>query len=215
MKKYGPILKDGFTLILVSTIFVVAVNAGFKSLKKNGDADPLVTAIAQENLDAAREEIGGADASVRANRADERGRTPLMWAAYANFSDSKQTGEADAKRISFVDMLLERGADVHAADKDGWTALSWAAWSGLKQVSEKLLSRGASLAVVDARGNTPLMIAVLRGNVEIVRLFIQQGADTASVRKDGKSVKAILEAARKATPSLEPTFVEIQGLLKI
>jgi hypothetical protein len=58
MKKYLPIVKDAAILLLVSTMFVTLCNMFFKSLKKTVDADPVVTAMLQNNIAAARDLLG-------------------------------------------------------------------------------------------------------------------------------------------------------------
>ena len=209
MKKYGSVLKDGFLLIVVSTLFVLVVNFMFSGLKKGGAADALVTAISQENVTDAKEELSGVDATERANRPGEQGRTPLMWAAYANLSSAKLIAEADAKRIPLVELLLASGANVNSTDRDGWSALTWASWSGLTQVAARLLEAGALPSMLDARGNSPLMVAGLRGNAEIVHLLLAKGAETNITRKDGKSVREIVEEARKAYTSREAAYSEV------
>ncbi len=56
-----------------------------------------------------------------------------MWAAEAGHAD-------------IVALLLDAGADVHAATKDGWTALHSAAAGGYEAVIGTLVRRGARVA---------------------------------------------------------------------
>jgi ankyrin repeat protein len=191
MKNYMPVIKDGLILLVVSTLFVTVCNQFFKSLKKTGSADPMVTAIAQGNIgtvqaflgekgfDKAKAEFAtlGQFQKSRANQADTFGRTPLMWVAYANLIDTKAIQELDSKRVPFADYLARNGAEINAQDKDGWTPLMWAAWSGLPQVATKLIELGASLRAVDRNGNTALTIAAQRGQLEIVKLLTDKGVD--------------------------------------
>lgn len=201
MKKYMPILKDGLILIVVSTVFVTVVNQSFKGLKKSADADPIVTAVQQDKLETIQgilsqqgyEAEPGGFATLelylkdRANRRDEFGRTPLMRAAHVNFSDAKMVLDADSKRVAIAEYLATNGADLNAVDTDGWTALMWASWSGLSQVSAKLLQIGADVAIADAKGNTALMIAAQRGHVELVKALLEKGADKTVRAAGGKS----------------------------
>jgi len=50
-------------------------------------------------------------------------------------------------------------ADVNAAEKDGWTALHWAAMEGHTDVVRLLLQNGANVEAVTERGLTPLRSA--------------------------------------------------------
>ncbi|MCM2278087.1 MAG: ankyrin repeat domain-containing protein [Oligoflexia bacterium] len=203
MKKYLPILKDGFTLLVISTIFVSVCNQVFKGLKKNTQSDPLVTAILQDNRDSAKENLTDA---TRANRPDELGRTPVMWAAYVNLADAKQLQETDGKRAELVALLAQSGADLNLQDRDGWTALMWAAWSGVPQVTARLLENGANLTHTDRQGNTALMIAVQRGNTEVVKALLAQGAD-------GKSALNLLKDAQAKYPNRNEAYQAIASLL--
>lgn len=227
MKKYKNIIQDGFILLVVSTVFVTVVNQSFKPLKKGGDTDPIVTAVAQGKMDAIQEMLGpkGFEKAkaeytnlqefqkARANRADNFGRNPLMWAAYANFSDAKQTLELDAKRVSIVEYLGKSGAALDAQDKDGWTALMWAAWSGMPKVAGKLVELGAAVGTADRQGNTALTIASQRGNVDIVELLASKGADKSAVTKDGKNAGAFAKEGLKRYPEKAEAYNRILSLL--
>lgn len=72
--------------------------------------------------------------------------TPLMLAA--------QYGDG-----SLADLLLQRGADVNARDKNGQTALMKAAAQGHDRLAEKLLAAGADWRIKDENGETALNIA--------------------------------------------------------
>lgn len=185
-------LKDGLVLTIAASLFATVCNYGFSALKGAGvKSDPLVTAILQSNTEemdnilsekgfAANPE-GALDVtaykSLRAGKPDTFGRTPLMWASYVNFLEPKTTEATDAKRLEAVARLLNAGADVNAADKDGWTALMWAAWSGMPKTAELLMTRGATLNAVDKHGQSALMMAAMRGNAPLVLLLVARGAD--------------------------------------
>jgi Acyltransferase family/Ankyrin repeats (3 copies) len=78
----------------------------------------------------------------------ERGGTPLLWAAV--------TGRAEA-----IELLIRRGADVNAVDRDGGTALHAAAFMGHEKAVDVLLRHGAKVNAANSRGETPLDGAVL------------------------------------------------------
>jgi hypothetical protein len=204
--KWAEVLADGFFLLVVSTVFVTLCSTFFKTLKKDIPRDPLVTAIAQDSGERLLEVLAGKELAdpgvkkVRVDKMDEQGRTPLMWAAYADFAGSKRTAETDDQRVLLVDLLGKAGADPNARDKDGWTPLTWAAWSGLTKVAARLLDLGAQVDVADRQGQTPLMIAALRGHSEIAKLLVSHGAQKTATAKDGRTARAFAEEGRKAYP---------------
>ncbi len=72
-----------------------------------------------------------------------------------------------------VELLLNAGADVNAREKDGKTALMWAAFNGHKNIVELLLKANAHVNVKDDKNNTALTIALLYERPEIVDLLRQ------------------------------------------
>lgn len=75
-------------------------------------------------------------------------QTPLMWAA-------------DAGRHELLRELLDRGAEIDAADYRGWTALFYAVANQDLEAVRLLVEAGADICrrVADAQGGTPLKLA--------------------------------------------------------
>ena len=120
---------------------------------------PLIDAIRANDLKGAQTAIAaGADV----NAADDRGATPLMYAALFDGPD-------------FVKALVDRGANVNAANKYGSTALMWAA--GQTPNVKLLLDRGADVKARATGGVTALVVATRFGNGEAMRLLIAAGSD--------------------------------------
>ncbi len=145
----------------------------------------------------------GADVNIR----DEKGTTLLIKAA------------AWGNDLHLVRLLLLRGADIHAEDDSGWSALDWAVffWEDdpefKREVVRLLIEKGAlpesamllavsegQLAVVElfldsgAAVNfcdymTALMEAAFEGQEEIVGLLISRGADVNLTNDDGKTAQ--------------------------
>lgn len=133
------------------------------------------------------------------NTADSTGRTPLMWAVYANFNNPEAAREVDAKRLYYVFALLKApGIDLNLADKDGFTALHWAAWSGMRYNLTLLARAGMDVNARENAGYTPLMLAAMRGNDETVAALLALGADPSISRENG-STAASLAAEAKAS----------------
>ena len=71
-----------------------------------------------------------------------------------------------------VDWLLVHGADPKAADKNGVTALHWAAANGDAAMARLLLAQGANVAAKDPRENTPLHAAVRGEHADVLKLLL-------------------------------------------
>ena len=124
--------------------------------------------------------------SVDANAANDRGFTPLHYAAATDCAECvagllNAGASVSARRFdgrtpvhhctgSALTLLLSEGADLHARDEDGRTALHT---SALKD--PRLLVLGVN--TVDRFGFTPLHYAAMYGADERVRWLLANGAD--------------------------------------
>ncbi|KAG8594899.1 hypothetical protein GDO81_001354 [Engystomops pustulosus] len=98
------------------------------------------------------------------NRPDERGFTPLMWAA--------AFGEIETVRY-----LLEMGADPHILAKERESALSLASTGGYSDIVTLLLNKKVDINIYDWNGGTPLLYAVRGNHVKCVEVLLERGAD--------------------------------------
>jgi hypothetical protein len=227
MKKYWPIIQDAIILVTVTTLFVFVCDRLFRGLKKTAGTDAVVVAINQNdeqsvsntfsetefkahNLNAASfEEF----AQKRANIRDDNQRTPLMWASYLNISDTTRVAEIDSKRAAIVDILIQKGANLNAQDEHGFTALTWASWSGLTKTAQRLIELGADITLADNRGNTPLMMAAQRGHTAIVEQLIARGASRMATTVEGKTAKDLAQTALSKYPERAETYQTVISLL--
>jgi hypothetical protein len=83
---------------------------------------------------------------------------------------------AERGDVRTVKNLLERGADVHARDKLGETALMKAARLGNYPVVKLLIEFGANVHAIDATGETALSYADRFGQEEVAELLKTHGA---------------------------------------
>ena len=105
-----------------------------------------------------------ATAGVRPDTAkDECGRTPLMLAASAGFTE-------------VVERLLEYSTDLNALDERGMSALAHAISGGRMEIAERLLAAGAS-ADDERRAAQPLLAStVMHSQLDALKLLLDHGA---------------------------------------
>lgn len=77
--------------------------------------------------------------------------------------------------------LVAAGADVHAADNNGNTALHQMAWSGNEDACKLLLDADANVEARNAGGMTSLHFTAMNGQLAVCHLLIARGADVCSV----------------------------------
>ncbi len=142
------------------------------------------------------------------NLKDNTGRSPLMWASYANSINPTEVANIDETRTYYVSTLLNTpGMDSQATDKDGFTALHWAAWSGLSDVATLLIGEGGlDINQQESHGHTPLMLAAMRGNTNVVKLLIELGADTAATNAAGQTAQQLAQGHHKAYAANESSL---------
>lgn len=100
-----------------------------------------------------------------------------------------------------VQLLIDNGADVEAADKDGNTVLLTASIYRSRRVIQKLLQVGADTSAVNRDGRMPYDIVLERGDEEIIKLFPRSSSGSFS-----NSVNVSREVS--ATSSSSPEEVD-------
>lgn len=79
-----------------------------------------------------------------------------------------------------VALLIERGADIEAAQRGGYTALHSAAANGNNELVDLLIEAGAEIDATAEDGWTPSELAEQRGHPELARELRARSAPTAN-----------------------------------
>ncbi|KID98429.1 NACHT and Ankyrin domain protein, partial [Metarhizium majus ARSEF 297] len=118
---------------------------------------------------------------ARANRLDQNGNGPLIWAI---------RGEHE----TLVRLLLEKGAYVQARENnEEIMALSAASRGGLKLIVQLLLEKSADINAREKDGSTALMQAAMDRHDKVVELLLAKNADVNAKNIHGRT--ALLIAA--------------------
>jgi len=83
--------------------------------------------------------------------------------------------------------LIEKGADVNAADPLGTTPLMWAARYGDAAVVDRLIRAGAKVAAENVFGVTPMSEAALIGSEPVIRELLSAGVNPDSPNPEGET----------------------------
>lgn len=130
------------------------------------------------------------------NTRDTKGRTLLMWAVLMEHP----------QQAEIVRILLKAGADIHAKDEIGMSALMLAAMTGRTELMQLLIDEGADPHVADNEGYTLLMVVVVgevvveggkesqkESREETVKILLKAGVDLNAQSMIGRT--ALIEAA--------------------
>ncbi len=106
----------------------------------------------------------------------------LMWLCAATLLAGEAAGPAVADAAHNGDLitlrsLIQKKADVNAAEPDGSTGLHWASYRGDLEMAEVLLRAGANVNAATDLGVTPLWLASETGNRTMVTRLLEAGAN--------------------------------------
>jgi ankyrin repeat protein len=127
---------------------------------------------------------------------DEKGRTALLVATYANAIDSAR-------------LLIAAGADVNATDNLKDSPYLYAGAEGKLEILKMTIAAGANLESVNRYGGTALTPAAHHGHVDVVRYLLTTDIDINQINNLGWT--ALLEAVILGDGS--PTYQKIVKLL--
>lgn len=122
--------------------------------------------------------------------------------------------------IDVIKTLIEYGADIHKANKNGGTCLINAVQSA--ELCQILLDHGVALNKADMSGNVALHYAVKEGRIDSVRLLLQNGANVHIKNENGDDVLRtaalrcqvdIVELIHKEAETSDSEYAEALDLL--
>ncbi len=86
----------------------------------------------------------------------------------------------DEEYIALAKVLLEKGAEVSAANRRGWTPLHYAARYDRPRIAALLIEHGADIHAPHTGGDTPLHVAAAYNRADIVAFLLDAGANPAA-----------------------------------
>jgi surface polysaccharide O-acyltransferase-like enzyme len=145
-----PLLVGMMTVVpatnLISAIAMSSASSKPASVPQSGEASDIWAAADAGDLGAIERHL--ANGAAIDGRGGKLNATPLQLAAMA--------GRAEA-----IELLIRRGADINAGDRDGSTPLHGAAFLGHEKAVHSLVENGANVNAANVRGETPLGTAIV------------------------------------------------------
>jgi ankyrin repeat protein len=130
---------------------------------------------------------------------------PLLQAgANVGFTEAAMLGDTDT-----LLRMLDEGADIHAEDPAGLTALMAATACGQIDCVQMLLERGADAAHQNAHGQSALTWAVAKSRLDLMNLLIDQVIDLNAQRKTGSAYARGRTILMTAVESRNPEAVRL------
>ena len=111
------------------------------------------------------------------------GTTALMAAAGVSRT-ADRSKEEEQHALAAMKLIVETGADVTAANRNGLTALHGAAYTGANTLVRFLVARGAKVDLKDKFGETPLSISAGDPNGLVTEFMRHAHADTEALLRE-------------------------------
>lgn len=109
--------------------------------------------------------------------------------------DAAKSSDKDALRA-----LLQKGANVNAAEADGTSALHWASYRDDVESADLLIRAGAKVNAANDLGATPLWTASQNGSEKMVRRLLEAGANPNAALLAGET--PLMVASRSGNPAV-------------
>jgi hypothetical protein len=136
----------------------------------------------------------GADLNARAR--DRAGNTPLLVAC----TDACHAGK-------HANALMDAGADISAANREGDTALLAACQSGNFELAERLIELGANVAASRSDGGSLLSLAIASGKERFIKLALEHGPERIA-RQSNPALDWRADVNRLTRAFFDPDMIE-------
>ena len=160
------------------------INAILNSLLKNQNVPKLNVASYLNRVDIVKKLL---EQGIDVNTKLEDGSTALM-AACNNSKERLSLLDKD-DGLSLVELLLQKGSNVNATNKDSLSVLMTASASGFLGAVKLLVEHGADINAKDSNGSTALMYAESKSQDKVVSFLLDHGALPST--KEEKSTRVI------------------------
>ncbi|CAH2255398.1 Ankyrin repeat domain-containing 63 [Pelobates cultripes] len=159
-----------------------------KSQAESTGTQELLDAMSNDQMHLVRFIVDALDGKIVNTRGGELSRTPLICSALLPEQRARQR---------YMQLLLDKGAEVNSRDRAGRTALSYSCERGHLQEVKLLVQRGADPELSDLWGNTALIYASVSGHATVLdflaRAFKRLGLQIDRANRVGNSA---LDVAR-------------------
>lgn len=104
--------------------------------------------------------------------------------------------------LTYMGVLIGKGANVNARDVRGVTPLELASRLGFQEGAQLLVDQRARVDEANAAGETPLITAVHRKDVAMMRLLLKAGANPDRADNSGRSARDYARLEGRGSPLL-------------
>jgi len=146
-------------------------------------SDPRVDNLSYDIRDSNNENVKIVLSEVGIEALDGYQRTSLIWASFYNNTE-------------LLKWLIDNGANINHQDRNGFSALHFAAKEQRYDTAEILINNKVDLEIKDSNGNTPLIDAIFNsnGDYKIVDLLILSGANLDNVNNHEMTPRLLAES---------------------
>ncbi|NOT45277.1 MAG: hypothetical protein HOP14_11805 [Acidobacteria bacterium] len=118
----------------------------------------------------------------------------FVWTGNPLLGAGEVAAAAKAGDLAAVRKLIAERVDVNSPERDGSTALLWAAYNNDAEMAKALLAAGATVDAANRYGVTPLLQASRTGDAAVMEVLLNAGANPTATYPEGET--PLMAAAR-------------------